>query len=199
MIKLKYMNTHDLMVRHVHDWHDKDLAVLHETISPDIIGWSDILNVERDLARRDYGIHGMTDVEGKVAWALDLGRAVFWQCGGVNERSIGIEQVSNIPALIASRRITNEQGRQMWAKRTKQLAATANLLVAWHNADPKNHPLKYSDGESPGITSHWDVSQHHSQSKGHWDCRPVHKGGHYPILAVVRLAVRTNETTKYRF
>lgn len=187
-MRLHYLHTEKLLASHAHGTHAKDLAVLHETVSRDLPGLADIEGVENDLAKRDYGIHGMTDAEGNMAWAYNLGKAVFWHCGGVNERSIGIEQVSYIPALIQQKTITREQGYKMWLSRERQLQATAKLLAAWHNVDPKGHPLVYSNGLHPGVTSHWDVSQHFSASQGHWDCQPHDKGGHYPMGHVISLA-----------
>lgn len=173
------LDTGLLMAESAHGRHPKDLVVLHETVSGDLRGLADIEGVEVYLARIGYGIHGMTDKEGNIAWARGLGDAVFWHCGGVNERSIGIEQVfrgaSNKP-----------QDKQLWAVRQKELRATAKLLAAIHNT--WKIPLRYSDGDHPGVTSHWSVSQHHPQSEGHWDCHPIHLGGYYPALAVINLA-----------
>lgn len=184
MPKLVYHDTSAILKQHVKGYSPKDLAVLHETVSPDIKGWADIDGIERYLAGRDYGIHGMTDAEGHIAWALGLGRAIFWQAGGVNGRSIGIEQVSNV--MLRSPK--NAVRRAIWTARNPQLRATAQVLAAWHNADKQKHPLTYSNGLWPGVTSHWDVSQHFKASEGHTDCWPVHKGGYYPILTVIRLA-----------
>lgn len=182
MKKLSTLNTQALMLPHVHGRHSKDLIVLHETVSLDIPGWRDINDIEHYLAAKDYGIHGMTDAEGHIAWAKGLGNAVFWQAGGVNERSIGIEQVSNVML----RSPHNLVRQHIWAARQPQLRATAQLVaavsVAWRI------PLVYSDGDHPGVTSHWNVSQHHPESEGHTDCWPVHKGGYYPLLAVINMA-----------
>jgi hypothetical protein len=178
------INSAKLMRPHAHGYAAKDLAVLHETVSPDVLGMSDINGVLNYLASKDYGIHGMTDLEGHKVWARGLGSAIFWQCGGVNERSVGIEQVSRV-MLEAP---TNALRRKLWVARSKQLRATAKLLACWHNADQKKHPLVYSDGRSPGVTSHWDVSQWSAASEGHTDCFPYHKGGYYPILEVIRMA-----------
>lgn len=186
--KIKFYDTANLLKNHVHGTFSKDLAVLHETVSQDALGLSDILGVENYLASKDYGIHGMTDADGNIAWAYNLGNAVFWQAGGVNERSIGIEQVSYIPELLASKQITLSVARTQWQARTKQLHATAQLLAAWSNVDPKHHVLAYSDGLTSGVTSHWDVSQHFPESEGHTDCWPVNKGGYYPLLEVIALA-----------
>lgn len=186
--KLLYYNLHDMMLSDVHGRHPKDLAVLHETVSPDLPGLADIMANAQYLDKIGYGIHGLTDKEGNKAWAVTLGDAIFYQAGGVNERSIGIEQVSKIPYLLANKIITKEQAWHTWLRREAQLQATAKLLAAWHNADPHHHPLKFSDSLTAGVTSHWNVSQHFPQSKGHTDCWPHHLGGYYPILVVIEFA-----------
>lgn len=173
------IDTAPIVANHVHGRHAKDLAVLHETVSGDLRGLGDIRSVEEYLARIDYGIHGMTDLEGNVGWARGYGDAIFYHCGGVNERSIGIEQVFKGATNKAS-------DRRLWVVRQKELRATARLLAAIHNT--WGIPLRYSDGDHPGVTSHWSVSQHHPESQGHWDCHPIHLGGYYPALAVIALA-----------
>lgn len=190
MERLHYIHTEHIMAPHVHGHSIKTMLVLHETVSPDILGLTDILGVENDLARRDYGIHDMTDKEGHIAHAYGLGDALFYHCGGVNLEADGLEQVSLIPALIQGGHITREQGFKMWTARTQQLVATAKVVSAWHNTDPKNRPLVRSNGlrTSPGVCSHWDVSQHYSESQGHWDCQPHDKGGHYPLAHVIAMA-----------
>lgn len=185
---LVYTHTEHLMAPHVHGTHAKDMMVLHETISHDVSGIGDIMGVEEDLARRDYGIHGMNDQEGHMAWAHGLVLALFYHAGGVNERACGIEQVSFIPSLIQAKTITREQGYKMWLARSKQLMATAEMISAWHLQNPTQRPLKRSNGNQPGVCSHWDVSQHHAESEGHWDCQPHDKGGHYPIGHVIEMA-----------
>lgn len=170
------------MAPHAHGTHAKDMIVLHETVSPDAKGLSDIRNVEAYLAQKDYGIHGMTDFEGNIAWAYSLGSAIFYQAGGVNERSIGIEQVSRV--MLDSP--LNAVRAHIWAARQAELRATARLVAAIHNTHAV--PLRYSEGLTPGVTTHWDVSQHFRESEGHTDCFPVHKGGYYPVLQVIRLA-----------
>jgi hypothetical protein len=181
-MRLSYENTSSLMRPHMHGRHPKDMIVLHETVSGDIPGWGDINGVADYLARKDYGIHGLTDYEGRIAWARGLGDAIFWQCGGVNERSIGIEQVSRVMLQAP----TSALRREIWAARLAEIRATAKLTAAISRA--RGIPLVYSNGLRPGVTSHWDVSQHFAASEGHTDCWPVHKGGYYPILTVIRLA-----------
>lgn len=178
-MKLRFYNTAPIMHNHVHGYHVKDVVVLHETVSGDQRGLADILGVEDYLARVGYGIHGMTDKEGNIAWTEGLGTAIFYHCGGVNGRSIGIEQVF--------RGATNTPGdSRLWAIRQAELRATSKLLAAIHNT--WGIPLRYSDGDHPGVTSHWSVSRNHKESEGHWDCHPVHLGGYYPALAVINNA-----------
>lgn len=173
------LDTHELLAPVVHGRSRKDLVVLHETVSGDLRGLADERAVEEYLARIGYGIHGMSDRDGNIAWARGLGDAIFYHCGGVNGRSIGIEQVF--------RGATNKpRDRVLWAARQKELRATAKLLAAIHNT--WGIPLRYSDGDHAGVTSHWSVSQHHPESQGHWDCHPIHLGGYYPALAVINLA-----------
>lgn len=190
MPRINYMDLHAMEKRakHANDRHGKDLMVLHETDSHDIAGFGDIIGNVKYLVKKGYGIHGMSDEEGHKAWAYGLGTSCFIHCGGVNERACGIEQVSWIPALVQAKSITHEQAWHMWMKRESQLIATAKLVAAWHNALPKSRPLRFSDGRSPGVTSHWNVSQHFAASEGHFDCWPHHKGGYYPILHVIDLA-----------
>lgn len=180
--RLQYVNITPKVIDDVHGYNDKNLAVLHETISGDIHGWSDVQGNVNYLDKINYGIHSVNDLEGHIAWALGLGRAVFYHAGGVNERSIGIEQVSNIPLRTPS----NALRRKLWAIRHPQLVATAKTLASWHNAG--GGPLKYSDSRTPGVTSHWDVSKFNKSSLGHTDCFPLHKGGYYPILEVISMA-----------
>lgn len=179
---LKYYDTGQFYYENsssIHGHSLKDMVVLHETVSGDERGLADITGVEEYLVNKDYGIHGMTDREGNIAWAKDFGSAVFYQCGGVNERSIGIEQVfrgaSNRPSDYS-----------LWVVRNKELRATSKLLAAIHNT--WGIPLVYSHGDSPGVTSHWSVSQIYAASEGHWDCHPVHLGGYYPALHVINMA-----------
>jgi len=176
-------NSAKLLAHHVQGFSGKDVVVLHETVSGDAPGLSDITAVENYLASKDYGIHGMTDEEGNVAWALGLGDAIFWQAGGVNSRSIGIEQVSRVMRDAK----TNAGRRILWNRRKKQLRATAKMIACIARSHPAVK-LVYSDGDHPGVTSHWDVSQHHPESEGHTDCWPTHKGGYFPILYVIRWA-----------
>jgi len=190
MTRIAYMNLAPLEhnARHARDRHRKDMMVVHETDSHDIAGFNDIIGNVKYLVSKGYGIHGMTDAEGHKAWAYGYATSEFIHCGGVNSRACGIEQVSWIPYLLQKKAITNEQAWHMWMERKKQLEATAKLIAAWHNADKAHRPLKFSDGLHPGVTSHWNVSQHFAASEGHSDCHPHHQGGYYPLLHVIDLA-----------
>jgi hypothetical protein len=185
-VKLSYKDTSALMKPHVHGHEHKDLIVLHETVSSDIVGWRDIDSVEEFLASKDYGIHGMTDAEGHIAWAYGLGDAVFWQAGGVNGRSIGIEQVSKVMIQAP----TTLLRRKMWSLRQAELRATAKLCAAISNT--RGIPLaaaKWNGSQfSPGIVTHFQVGKHYEASDGHTDCFPVHLGGYYPLYEVIQLA-----------
>lgn len=181
-IKINY-NSHDLMKNSVHGRHKKDMIVLHETVSPDIAGMADIIANENYLAKIGYGIHGMVDRQGFIALAEGLDTAIFWQAGGVNERSIGIEQVSPIPTLIQRKIISIEEAESLWKSRATQLLRTAILVAGL--ATKHGIPIKYSTGITPGITAHWNISQHFKESEGHTDCWPIQAHGYYPILFVI--------------
>ena len=169
-----------LLYQHSHGTHVKDQLIFHETISHDEKGLADILGVENYLAQKDFGIHGMVDAEGNIAWAKGLGDAIFWQCGGDNTRSIGIELVSNIPSAYR----TNLARRNHWKERTTQLNAAAKLAACIHRAHP-NIVMVYTKGIKAGITSHWNISQIFPASEGHTDCWPVNEGGYFPLLRLI--------------
>lgn len=181
-MKLSYLDMHDAMLDDVHGRGFKDMIVLHETVSSDIPGWQDITSVEAFLDAKDYGIHGITDAEGHIAWSHGLGDAIFWAAGGVNTRAISIEQVSRVMIQAP----TTLLRRKMWSLRQAELRATAKLCAAIHNT--RDVPLVMSDGLTPGITTHFQVSKHFPASLGHTDCFPVHLGGYYPLYEVIQLA-----------
>lgn len=198
--RLNYLHIEKTQKPHAHGYNDKHMLVLHETVTPNMPGLADIIAVETELANRDYGIHGMTDLEGNMAWAYGCGLAVFWHAGGVNLVSNGIEQVSLIPSLIVKGVLTRDQAYKQWLSQTKQLAATAMMISAWSNTVPSERPIRYCDGSGnyPGVTSHYNVSQHHPESQGHWDCQPHDQGGHYPLGHVIEMA-RAFVEFGYRF
>ena len=186
------LNTHDLMLSTMHGLSHKDQIVLHETVSGDETGLADILGVEKYLHQVGYGIHGMTDAEGFNAWALGLGNGVFWQTAGgnANYRSCGIEQVSNIPSAVEAAnfsKLSLKNAAAQWAKRQKQLDATAKLCAAIHRTHP-SIPLVLSRGGTPGITTHYLVTHFYGLVGGHWDCWPTSQGGYYPLEDVINEA-----------
>lgn len=172
----------------------KSLIVCHETVSYNRVGLGDITGVAAYMDSRQLEIHGILDVEGHSAWSVNQQRAVYDHAasgqGSVNTRSIGFELVSEIPFLQ-----TGVLRREAWQarKRRKQLNKLAQWCAWLHVTE--GIPLRYSDSSEPGITSHWDVSQHWLGGHGHWDCFPVHKGGHFPILYVVRKAQQIYEAS----
>jgi len=171
-----------------HGTHLKDMFVCHESVSYNRVGWGDINGLIDVLVREGYGIHGINDKDGHKAWAKGMGNAIFWHAGGVNERAVGVECVSEIPILLQSKKITRRQALDLWLSRHAQLSALAIQIACWHNSDQKRHPLVRSNGNERGITSHWNVSQHHPQSDGHWNCRPWDEGGHFPLAHVIELS-----------
>jgi hypothetical protein len=182
-----------------HGTHAKDVFVSHETVSYNVPGLADILGVETTLVHEGYGIHGMTDKDGHKAWANAMGEAIFWHCGNANDYATGVENVSEIPLLIAAKKITHEQAHTMWMQRHAQLSALAILMACWHNVHPVQRPLKRTNGKPghPGVCSHWDLSQWDPGAEGHWDCWPYDKGGYFPLDHVIDLAKHFAKT--YRF
>lgn len=190
LVSASAINLSNVMSGLSHGHHEKHMFVCHETVSYNVKGLADILGVEGVLKRKGYGIHGMTDKDGHKCWAHGMGNAIFWHAGDVNDVAVGCENVSEIPILVEAKKLTHAQAWQMWLQRHQQLSALAIIIACWHNASPNNHPLQRSDGKihSPGICSHWDVSQHYVSSGGHWDCWPHDKGGYFPLAHVIDLA-----------
>lgn len=166
---------------------DKSLVVWHETVSHNKPGVGDITAPAAFLDSTGLEIHGMTDMEGHFAWCYDP-HAIFDHAasgsGHVNTRSIGFEQVSEVPLeKNAAKR------REMWSPngpRKKQLDLAAHI-AAWLFKEV-GIPLRWSQGDRPGHTSHWNVSRTYLGGDGHWDCWPVHQGGHWPALYVMQKA-----------
>jgi hypothetical protein len=188
MHKVAVINIAPAMKDLDHGTHAKDMFVCHETVSYNRVGLSDIYGLEGTLQEEGFGIHGMTDREGHKAWARGMGNAIFWHAGGVNDRAVGVENISEIPIMVDKRVWTHARAHTEWLKREKQLAALAILIACWHNADQAHHPIVRSNGNNRGICSHWNVSQHHAASKGHWDCWPFDEGGYFPLAHVIDLA-----------
>lgn len=163
----------------------KDMIVLHETVSYNRVGLGDITGVAAFMDSRQLEIHGIIDIEGHTAWSMhDQNRVYDHALGGnTNTRAVGFELVSEIPFLK-----TPLLRREAWRarKRRKQLDTVAHWC-AWLHAT-EGIPLRFSDATRPGITSHWNVSRAYLGGHGHWDCWPIHQGGHFPMLYVVRKA-----------
>lgn len=174
----------------VHGTHDKDMAVLHETVSPNVAGWSDILSVSNYLDSKDYGIHGICDDDGHIAWAYGHGEAIFWHTdssgrkgeGHVNTRAIGIELISKVMLTSSD----NYKRWQIWWSLNKEINAVAKLL-AWASRI-HDFPLVDSPGNRPGVTTHWEVSHLYDVPGGHTDCWPRHRGGYFPKLRIIERA-----------
>lgn len=168
----------------------KTLVVVHETVSGDSAGIGDILSPARYLAAQGYGVHGIIDEEAHIAWAYGMRKHILFHAASsgsnVNTRSIGIELVSRAPALK-----TREERVAYWNLRTRQLDALAKLLAVISRIE--GIPLRYSQADTPGITSHWDVSETYNVPGGHWDCKPRHKGGHFPLLYCIYRARQVYE------
>lgn len=167
--------------------HRKTLVVWHETVSHNRPGLTDITAPAAFLDATGLEIHGMTDMEGHSGWCFDP-TAIYDHAasgrGNVNTRSIGFEQVSEVPLERAP-----SKRRQMWdpnGPRKQQLDLAARW-AAWLFQELAI-PLRWSQGDRPGHTSHWNVSRTYLGGDGHWDCWPVHQGGHWPALYVMAKA-----------
>lgn len=166
----------------------KSLIVLHETVSHNVKGVSDIIGVASYMDSTGLEIHGIIDKEGNSGWCYDP-TAVYDHAasgrGTVNSRSIGFELVSEIPFAVQN---GNPGARELWNKpdRKTQLNKVAEWIAYLHTE--LGIPLAYSNASRPGITTHWDVSKTYLGGHGHWDCKPYHKGGHFPVLYVVQKA-----------
>ena len=167
--------------------HKKTLIVLHETVSHEAPGTSDIKGVAAFMDAEGLEIHGIVDKEGNSGWAYEP-EHVYDHVLGANPQSIGFEQVSDIPFLP-----TTAERKAAWLKadRKRQLNKVAEWCAWLHQR--LGIPLRYTDGSVPGITSHWDISETFLGGSGHWDCHPIHRGGHYPLLYVVRKAQQISE------
>lgn len=164
----------------------KDLVVLHETVSPDYVGFADIVSNAAYLAKGGLGIHGVVDAEGYLGWSVGDRKAVLYHTasngGNINTRSIGIEQVSRV--MID--KPDNVSRWKKWWSRDKQIDQVAQLLAFLSKTE--RIQLRYSNGIDSGITTHWQVTKTYNVSGGHTDCWPKHLGGYYPVLRVIREA-----------
>ena len=160
---------------------NKSIIVIHETVSHDHSGLSDIKSIASYLGSKGLGIHLIVDQEGKSGYSFDEG-AIYAHARGNNTDTIGIELISFIPAL----RLTPWKRFRIWLSRERQLHKAARWCAYY--SDRHGFPLRYSGGKVPGITSHYDISIVNNVSGGHWDAKPKHKGGHCPIKRLVKLA-----------
>lgn len=188
-LKVDY-NIGPLMHHHAHGTNKKIGMALHETVSPQSPGLSDIRGVADylGLGKDGYAIHGITDDDGLTAWVKGHGEDVYWHCqgGNTNHNYMGIEQISRVMLNYTSRlaRI------RAWLHMSKELNATAKLIACAARAH--DFPIIDNKGDTskPGITTHYEVTKHYGISGGHTDCWPSHLGGYYPKRLVLKLAKR---------
>lgn len=171
----------------VHGRHKKDLIVLHETVSPDYRGWSDVEQTSSFLDNKNYGIHGIVDLEGHTAWAYSYGTALFYHASSYGRRGDGLVNTRGIGIELVSRVMLDEPDNlhrwRAWWRRNEQIEATAKLIATvarFHDI-----PLVINDSSSRGITTHWQVSNRWDVPGGHVDCWPKHLGGYFPLMRVL--------------
>lgn len=189
-MKLKIdLNIGPIQHPHEHGESIKTMIVLHETVSENYRGLRDILAVSEYLGTEDYGIHGITDNDGNVAWSEGHWKDIYYHTasgsGLVNSRAVGIEQISRVMVDYKNR----SAQIQAWLHMKAELNATAKLCAAISNTHP-TIPLLDSPGTFPGITTHWEVTRTYKVAGGHTDCWPSHLGGYYPKKYVIKLAHR---------
>lgn len=152
----------------------KRYVVLHQTISPDYSGVKDIAGVGIYLKHVGYAIHCIVDKDGNSAAVSPAAeKNVYYHCQGLNQTSIGIEQVSYK---------TGEKG--YWWKRPKQLHKVARWLAYYS----KEHGIVLQHDPrlvlGSGVVGHADVTKALGISGGHTDCQ----WPNYPIKFVIQLA-----------
>jgi len=166
----------------------KSLIVWHETVSAQAEGLKDLRAISSFLDNLQYGIHGIVDNEGNIAWAKGLGRCIFWHTssgrGMVNTRGIGIENISRVMMDFSSRAARIKA----WLHMDKEINALAKLTAAISNTH--GIPLNDSNGAVPGVTTHWEVTHTYGIVGGHVDCHPTHLGGYFPKRLVLKIAKR---------
>ncbi len=151
-----------LPVDRAHGHAKKNLIVLHQTISPDVKGIGDVSGVGHYLDTVGYGIHIITDVEGKSgAVPVAYEDAIFYHASSgsldVNTRGIGIEQVSY-----------KTGDPKYWWKRAKQLHKTARWCA--YLCKTYGIPAVYDPSCKAGIVGHADVTKAGNVIGGHTDC-----------------------------
>lgn len=169
----------------------KDLIVLHETVSPDYEGFSDIIQTSMYLDSKGLGVHAVIDAEGYLGWAYGNRKAILYHTasgnGHVNTRAVGIELVSRVMLDYPD----NASRFKKWWQRRTQLDQLAQLVA--FIAHEERIPLRYTDGIVAGVTTHWQITKTYQVSGGHVDCWPKHKGGYFPALRVVAEARRYHD------
>ena len=201
------LNIAPLMVPVAHGTHKKVLVVLHETVSPDYGGLTDILGVARYMPRNGLGIHGIIDGEGNLAWDVFGDSHVLYHTasgenGRVNTWSIGIELISRVMMKYPD----NQRRFEWWWQRAKQIEKCAKVLA--YISHTHKLPLEWSDAKvpayavgdgmpQPGVTTHWQVSKTYDVKGGpaypdgggaHWDAWPKHRDGYFPALRIIHRA-----------
>lgn len=177
-----------LMSHHAHGTSKKIGVVLHETVSENVPGLSDVNAVAAylGLGKDGYAVHGITDNDGNIAWAKNHGKDIYWHCAGgpTNDNYMGIEQISRVMLDYTSR----VKQIKAWLGMSKEINATAQLLAALSRA--WRFPLTDNKGDTskPGVTTHWEVTRFYQVSGGHTDCWPSTRGGYYPKRAVLARA-----------
>lgn len=181
MAKKPYVNRDITAQMKYHGLHTKRKIVMHETVSHDHAGLTDILSIANYLGGVGYGIHLIVDQEGHTGYSRRE-RGVYWHAKGSNEDSIGIELVSFVPGL----KISRWARLKIWLSRERQLHKAARWVAYY--CDAHKIPLRFSEGKASGVTSHWNISRAYGIAGGHWDCWPKHQGGHFPMKRLIRLA-----------
>lgn len=192
------LNIAPLMVPVAHGTHQKKLVVLHETVSPDYAGLTDILGVARYMPSKGLGIHGIIDGEGNLGWDVFGDKHILYHtdssgsgvpAGAVNTWSIGIELISKVMIDYPD----NRRRYEWWWQRDRQIDKCAKVLAYLHRVH--GIPLVYSDAlrqsdgsPEPGITTHWTVTKAYNVPGGHTDCWPKHMKGYFPVLRFIHRA-----------
>lgn len=177
----------------MHGTHEKDGAVMHETVSGQIMNSvADVVGVSNYVAKEGLGIHSVVDNDANIAHAKGLGQAIFYHTdssgdygnGHINTRKIGIELVSDVMVKYNSRiaRI------KAWFHMQPELNAAAKLLACLARAH--EFPLEDRHPSQPGITTHWECTKAYGVRGGHVDCWPSTKGGYFPKRLLIKLAKR---------
>lgn len=199
MPKLKInLNIADAQRDNVHGMAPKTGFIFHETVSPQVPNsMADLKSVSDFLDNKDYGIHGIADNDGLLAWAYGLARAIFYHTdstgakgsGHANTNKIGIECISRVMLDYKSRAARIKA----WLHMDKEINTVAKLVACAARANNMGlKSLKNNDGDTRqwGTTTHWEVTQFFGVRGGHVDAWPVKKGGYFPKGLILTLARR---------